>query len=325
MKIFYSDLKMSNEKYISCLYGRIYAASGWILKKNTEKEFSYFLNGCILKYEAFTKSEIEELTDYWYLQPLGVYINENYLPMSEKGIEVLSNYLDTYGIKLSRTITKRSSDILTQIEQNFQNGYVSIIMIDQYNYRVSEKYLNSKDTIHCVLLYGIDTEKKELWVADSPTGGKKTEYKISYDDLAKACTGEMYIIAGANQKKTDSGNICDWSMMKNNQHISRKNVIHFLNGVLSNINSATQNELLGLGCNIDYKIVPHLKASRLIYQDRMYGLIKKLINEWNILKMELFKLALQGNGEGENKVREKARNVIGNILDLEEKLLRETL
>lgn len=68
------------------------------------------------------------------------------------------------------------------IEHMIQKGYALEACLDRYYFKFSSLY-NSTHYIHSTLIYGFDTEKREIYVADFWDNGKYDQKVVSYDEI----------------------------------------------------------------------------------------------------------------------------------------------
>lgn len=289
----YEKIEKPDQKFNSCVEGRILTVFNFLTgQKKRTSDLYLFLCQCALYYDPITTYELEHMTDFWYYQPLGLSVKNEYSISSDRGFCDLGNFMKRYGVFGVKKHYFSENELLNHLIVCLKNEIIPIALIDQFNFRKSDKYHKQKDAIHALLLYGIDLEKEMFWVLDS---GNKGEYTISFDELIEASVNDViYMGKIKNQQVIEEGHerpfFSPFENMKM-EIISCHERIKFLMEI-KNLALSKDKYIAYGGCSvtIKYRVLPYFVKSCRTMPECMNNILYELEINWELLSKILLKI-----------------------------------
>jgi len=301
-KVIYDELKAPNEKFISCLEGRILSAYKYFVNTDDAiQNFYYLLCNCNLRYGRESGSAFP---DPWYHQTLEIYVENKYSVGSEAGFQYIRKYIEQFGVSCEKNIFSTNDKLVDWAIDKFEGGSIPIVLIDQFYFPRSSKFSIQRDAVHALLLYGVDELNQVFYVCDSGKDLLKgIRYAVDFQDIQKAAIGIGFEISKIqNSSRGNCNENINLQESIKYELISIEERIVFLNVLEQRLyTEKSEIALQGLAVAIKYKVLPYFKKTIYYFgnvlpklnMENIYNLHKK----WERLSAELIKFTILRKSE----------------------------
>lgn len=290
--LIYDRLPYPTEQFYSCIGGRLLCAFRYFRKDNSSVELYPYLLLCTLQFRPLFEGEIPRkrfLEDPSYFRSVELKTPEGAELFSLEGIPFLNDYLKDYGMifHARRGISKNT--LLELVRNEFMQGHVVILGIDQFYHRKSDKYQKQKNARHALLLKGIADSRECVIASDSLYFN---EYDIPDDELKNMSIGSMYTVCCHVQET-----VSDMDLLGPLEALKKQNpgdsvikpCFEEMRRCLSECQGPVFKQILyGYVHNSKYVLLPYFRARKILLQEiektsTETGELCKLCEEYGVL------------------------------------------